>query len=247
MFFSYLSLILNYIVPLNTPIDQVVTKPRILFFSGGNALMPTDIYSDFISKLGNNFEVNIIKNKYTTTNDENTIIEQLFEYASEKEIIPIGHSSGCTTLLNYCSKLKNIKKCVLLDPVDNNLNKNININYDSILQINAEKSYKWKPENINFLNPSTMIPKLPFIPFFAMDLMKIKNEVNVTKIEIKDYGHCDILDTTFSNIMHNSIAEGNENRNSLNEYKLLLTNLINNYINDISLPELSDKIEYSIE
>lgn len=222
----------GYILPASTNV------PKILFFTGGNSLMPIDIYSDFISKLKNNYDISIIKNKYSNNKNSLELIEQLFEYSSEKEIIPIGHSSGCTTLLNYCYKLKNAKKCILLDPVNNNLKKDINIKFDRILQINAEKSYKWKINNgLDFLkNP---IPKVPFIPAFAMDIKKICTSSNITNIEIKKYGHCDILDTAFSNMMHNSFAEGNNDRNSLNEYKLLLNELIISFINE---NEINDEL-----
>ena len=70
-----------------------------------------------------------------------------------------------------------------------------------------------------------------------MDTKKICTSSNITNIEIKQYGHCDILDTAFSNIMHNSFAEGNDDRNSLNEYRLLLNELITLFINDNDFTE----------
>ena len=238
MFFSIVALLINvstaYILPASTNVHK--DFPKILFFTGGNSLMPIDIYSDFISKLKNNYDVSIIKNAYPNDKNSLQLIEQLFEHSGEKEIIPIGHSSGCTTLLNYCSKLKNVNKCILLDPVNNNLKKDINIKFDKILQINAEKSYEWKTsKGLDFFkNP---IPKVPFIPVFSMDTKKICTNSNITNIEIKQYGHCDILDTAFSNIMHNSFAEGNDDRNSLNEYRLLLNELITLFINDNEFTE----------
>ena len=242
MFFPILLFIIKistaYILPVSTGyiLPESKNVPKILFFTGGNSLMPIDIYSDFISKLKNNYDVSIIKNTYPNNKNSLQIIEQLFEHSVEREVIPIGHSSGCTTLLNYCSKLKNANKCILLDPVNNNLKKDIKITFDKILQINAEKSYKWKiNEGLNFIkNP---IPKVPFIPAFAMDTKKIFSNSNITNIEIKQYGHCDILDTAFSNIMHNSFAEGNDDRNSLNEYRLLLNELIKLFINNNEFTE----------
>lgn len=239
----FVSLILAFSFLL--PASQQI--PKVLFFTGGNSIMPVDIYSDFIGKLKKDYDVTIIKNSISDKSD--AVIEQLFEQSGEKEIIAIGHSSGCTTLLNYCSKLKNVKKCILLDPVDNNLNSNTKLNYDNILQINAEKSYKWKTnKGLEFLkNP---LPKIPFIPAFEMDTNKIFKDNNITKIEIKDYGHCDILDTAFSNIMHGSLAEGNDDRDSLNEYRNLLIELINVCINDETLSDdLKDEhsLKYNID
>lgn len=224
----------SYMLPMSN------NAPKVLFFTGGNSLMPIDIYSDFISKLNDNYDVSVIKNVYQNNKNSLQIIEQLFEYSGEKEIIPIGHSSGCTTLLNYCTKLKNVNKCILLDPVDNNVNKNVNVNIDKILQINAEKSYKWKTnQGFDFIkNP---IPKIPFIPVFNMDTNKICKSSDITKIEIKNYGHCDILDTAFSNLMHNSFAEGNDDRNSLSKYKELLLEIINMFINNNEYSQ--DKLE----
>lgn len=250
MFFSIVVLLINistaYILPASTNV------PKILFFTGGNSLMPVDIYSDFISKLKNNYDVSIIRNTYPNDRNSLKLIEKLFEYSGEKEIIPMGHSSGCTTLLNYCSKLKNVNKCILLDPVNNNLKKDISIKFDKILQINAEKSYKWKVnEGLEFFkNP---MPKVPFIPAFSMETNKICASSNITNINIKQYGHCDILDTAFSNIMHNSFAEGNDDRDSLNNYRLLLNELITLFINNNEFTnELTENhskkfnIEYSI-
>jgi hypothetical protein len=236
MFSSVILLILNLVNGYILPTQQ--NSPKVLFFTGGNSLMPVDIYSDFIFKLKNNYDVSIIRNNLPNNKNSLELIEQLFEYSGEKEVIPIGHSSGCTTLLNYCSKLKNVNKCILLDPVDNNLKKDINIKFNKILQINAEKSYKWKMnEGFEFIqNP---IPKVPFIPAFSMNTKKKFINSNITKIEIKEYGHCDILDTAFSNIMHNTLAEGNNDRNNLNEYRLLLNDLITLFIND---NELTDEL-----
>jgi hypothetical protein len=217
---------IGYILPVS--INAYKDSPKILFFTGGNSLMSTDIYSDFISKLKIDYDVSIIKSTYFEDKKFSNILEQLFEYSGEKEIIPIGHSSGCTTLLDYCSKLKNVNKCILLDPVNNNLKKDINIKTDKILQINSEKSYKWK---INkgfdfFKNP------IPTFPFITINTKKVFPNSNITSIEIKEFGHCDILDITFSNIMHNSFAEGNDDRNSISNYKLLLSELITLFIND---------------
>ena len=52
-----------------------------------------------------------------------------------------------------------------------------------------------------------------------MNIKDMYSNINVTNIEVKNFGHCDILDTAFSNIMHNSVAEGNNERDSLNKYK----------------------------
>lgn len=232
-------------------------SPKLIFFTGGNSLMPEDIYSSFISKLKAEYDVAVIKNSYVAYGDDNKnsmkLLSQLYEYAMEGPILPIGHSSGCTTLLNFCSKLNKVDKCILLDPVSNNINEN-EIDYSkfkSVLQINAEKSYKWKYNSgLELLkNP---IPKVPFIPAFTMDSSKFNN---ITKMEVLDYGHCDILDTAFSNVMHKSFAEGTENRESLDNYKEFLISMIDVYAKDIinlnenngEIDEINNKISLDPE
>lgn len=220
---------LSYLI---TPFSNTVI-PKLIFFTGGNSLMPEDIYSSFISKLKAKYDVAVIKNSFVYGNDNKNSMEllsKLYEYSMEGPILPIGHSSGCTTLLNFCSKLNKVNKCILFDPVSNNINEN-EINYSkfkSVLQINAEKSYKWK-YNSGFELLKNPLPKVPFIPAFTLDSSKFNN---ITKMEILDYGHCDILDTAFSNIMHKSFAEGIENRESLNNYKDFLISMIDTYIKD---------------
>ena len=67
-------------------------------------------------------------------------------------------------------------------------------------------------------------------------LAESKNEaIEFAEKSIKDYGHCDILDTAFSNFMHNTIAEGNENRETLDDYKNFIIYLIDSYINNFEL------------
>lgn len=204
---------------------SAVNMPKIIFFSGGNSYMPKDIYNDFLTKLKKNYDVSVIQN----SNSNNfAVMEQIYENINENSnIIPIGHSSGCTTLINYCSKFKNINTFILLDPVNNNIKNDVSLSFNNknILQINADKSYKWK---------FTPFPKVPFIPGFKMNLNKFEKN-NITKISIKDYGHCDILDTAFSNFMHNTIAEGNENRETLDDYKNFIIYLIDSYINNFEL------------
>ena len=226
-------MILTLLLAINSymlPASDINSKKQIIFFTGGNSLMPPDIYSDFINKLKQDYEVNTIKNLNKKTD---SVLNQVYKYSmnsnndGNNDLIVLGHSSGCTTLLNYCCEIPNIKKCILLDPVNNNIDKDIIVNFNSVLQINAEKAYKWE-----WTFPA---PRIPFIPAFKLNSNLLKNVNNYTNIEISDYGHCDILDTAFSNFMHNTVAKGGEDRNSINEYKNFIIHLINCYVNDISL------------
>ena len=168
-------------------------KPNLVFFTGANSLMPSFIYSNFIYKLSENYKVTVINN---LDKNENKVLTTLLNiYKQDKNFVALGHSSGATSLLNYCNKF-DLNKYIFLDPVDNNKflnNKELIFNNNDVLIINAEKSYKWKFNNF--------LPKIPFIP-----VGKLKNEfAKYNEITIKDAGHCDILDEPYNNFMNNNL------------------------------------------
>lgn len=220
----------------------------IIFYTGANSLIPGDIYSNFINALTNyNFSVNVV------TNDNSATKELLYETRNEyKEIVPLSHSSGYVTALNTINSQKNIKKAVFLDPVDNSNvlnfnplkfvnNDNNKFNYlEKILVLNAEKSYKW-----------SFFPKfeVPFIPGFALDLNNLENinpNMVVEKINAENYGHSDILDSLWSDLMHGTISKGHDDRSSENllEYHNWLAEQIYNFVKDED-EEIENKITIS--
>ncbi len=210
----------------------------LIFYTGANSLIPADIYSNFIKALNNyNFSVNIVTNNNIATNE--LLYDIKYEY---KSLIPLTHSSGYVNALETINKQKNIKKAVFLDPVDNSklINTNFldffndknNFNYlESLLVLNAEKSYK-----------GSIFPKLeiPFIPAFALDLKKLEKtnpDLIITKISAENYGHSDVLDSLWSDLMHgSSISKGNENRDqsTMDEYVYWLAQQIYEYVNNNS-------------
>ena len=217
----------------------------IVFYTGANSLIPADIYSNFIRSLNNyNFSVSVV------TNDNDATTELLYNIRDEyKEIIPLTHSSGYVNAIQSIQKQKNIKKAVFLDPVDNsellntnvfnffNNNNKVNIKYlKSILILNAEKSYK-----------GSLFPKLeiPFIPVFGLNIKNFKKkypDLNIEKISAENYGHSDVLDSLWSDLMHISLSKGSEDRNqdNLDEYANWLAEKIYNFVN-IDLDEESNE------
>jgi len=224
----------------------------IIFYTGANSLIPADIYSSFITALNNyNFSVNVV------TNDDTATKELLYESRNDyKSIIPLTHSSGYVSAINTINSQKNIKKAIFLDPVDNNnlinfnplnFNNNINSNkynyLEKILILNAEKSYKW-----------SLFPKfeIPFIPGFALDTKKLQNinsDLILEKINAENYGHSDILDSLWSDLMHATISKGHDNRSNANfvEYHNWLSeqiyNFVNEHVDDIEKEEQEEEEE----
>ena len=205
-------------------VDKLCTR-CIIFFTGGSSLIIPEIYNNFFSKLvDNNFSIYTPSFRYSNISKLiNTIKDDYIE------IILVGHSSGCTTAINNCNN-SFINKLILLDAVDTRLinrNKNYDLkNLESILFLNAMKSYKITYDPYGF----------PFIPFLRIkkNNFNLKNDCQIININIEDYGHCDILDKPFSNVMHKTrIAVGNRNRTytNLNNYHIWNANIFRNFVN----------------
>ena len=193
---------------------EVINKPKnestcIIFFGGGSNSISYRIYDSFLKKIQENkMSVYIPCFNYKHIPYLIHILQRQY-----KNVIMMGHSSGCSTLLNQCSE-KSVKKVILLDPVKTNLGggkKLYNIPFiSSILIIQAMKAYK------KTYNP----PGIPFIPSFLRitpeDLSSMGDR-NIQLIQKQNNGHSDILNPSFSNIMHNSrITVGDENRTNEN-------------------------------
>lgn len=220
----------NKIIKVYEP-DNLPTKnlKSLLFFTGANSLIPADIYNNFISSLVYyKYSVSVLPNDYQASYEYIKSIEN--EYSS---IIPIAHSSGCVNAINLSNNFKNIKKLILLDPVDNsklfNLFNNIQnkklFYLKDLLIISAQKSYKWS------LDPFI----IPFIPAFRLDiknLLSLKSDLNIEFIESAQHGHCDILDPLWADLMHGTISKGVDNRDykNLKLYHSWLTQHIHNFI-----------------
>jgi hypothetical protein len=211
----------------------------ILFYTGANSLVPGEIYTDFINKLaGKNFSVHVSPNNQELSED---LVYQLCD--EYKEVVPVTHSSGCINAIKNCNKNRGIKKAIFMDPVDNRellktfggyfnplsfMNKKEEkaekLKYmDNILFLNAKKSYEWK------LYPFTV----PFIPGFALKEEEIANkDTNIVKIEASDFGHSDILDNLWSDLMHGTISKGYETRDEekLSEYRSWLASMIYDFV-----------------
>lgn len=198
----------------------------LLFFTGGSNLFQSNIYGEFIEVLeSRDIDVYDVPFNYELSQKD---IDDLYSGCERgyQGVNIMGHSSGCTTMMNQCVGLRGINHVFLLDPVNTNFfeddwkikiinNDNAPDDNDGVMSlsfIRAMKSYK-----ISF-DPFG----LPFIPIFelmAKDLYlyvdnKIGISVNVVKnLDFEDFGHSDILNQRLSNFMHNiRLSVGNRNR-----------------------------------
>ena len=226
----------SYVRTFNKNLDDIkVIEPHyvskgntsaILFFTGGSSAMIPEIYQDFLTTLASN-KFSIYSPSFRYKNIPKLIKELNTEY---KNVMVMGHSSGATTAINQCKNSKYINTLILMDAVDTNIlkrkNKKLEVNYiRNIIFLNAQKTYQW---NFRPFGP-------PFIPFKKLILdekkMILKKECNIKKYTFEKYGHCDILDKPYSDIMHYAkLSIGNTNRTSKNSryYHNNVVNIIRN-------------------
>lgn len=196
----------------------------VIFLSGGANFIPNEIYNNFLDNMASsNFR--IFLSDYTELEEFDKLIESI----DSTNILVIIHSSSTKLAIDLSNKHKNIKKIVFLDPVDNRstfkdiykniLNKpnKINVDIDEALIINAQKSYvgSWNP------------PSIPFIPVLSLNKenLILNNNRTIETITFEDFGHTDLLDKPWADIMHKSkVSIGTYNRKFID---------INNYHQDI--------------
>ena len=195
----------------------------LLFFSGGNSLISHDVYSNFLSTIANkNIAIYTIPFKYE--NVENLVGFLKDEYA---EIVPISHSSGSVPLIENVATNPYITRAIFMDPVDARIERNKKIqmtHMKHILILKAEKSYK-----------GSFLPFIPEVLALSKDKLKTHPECKVEVVDSKKYGHCDILNPSYSNIVNQymkPICDGSADRNSENLYDYMegLTDIIADFL-----------------
>ncbi len=188
----------------------------MLFFTGGSNLFQSNIYREFIEALeSKDIDVYDVPFNYLVSQQDIHELNSKYNYDYDSVNV-LGHSSGCTTMLNQCSNLHGIKDVFLLDPVNTNfIDKSFSEsvgNYHSLSFIHAMKSFK-----ITF-DPFG----LPFIPLFRLNAadLDIDTQLEVNKLDIENYGHSDILNQPLSDFMHNTrLSVGNRNRGAETKQK----------------------------
>lgn len=226
LFFSITSITLSSLLP-----SRLTDRTCIVFFTGGSNIISPRIYSNFLSKLNQDYDLYTLKSQSKNKLIKLDYIEELFTLdglnKTYNNIYFLGHSSGSTTAINNIDP--NIDGLILLDPVKTPYYvKQVDHNLKKVLMLNADLSYRW----------SFKPPFLPFIPAFSLNLDDIYRDfdIKLSNIEyfmIQNFGHTDIIDNPWRNIMHYSgLSIGNNNRdqNNIDNYHDYLIMIIKNYI-----------------
>jgi len=220
--------ITDHYIPKYEKNDNIY-HPKCLFYTGGNSVMPEEIYSSFLNELADQGLC-----IYTINPSYKDNFVQLKHLCKQQPITLIGHSSGCTEMLKTLPYLDIIKNIIMIDPVNSNFKKigkviDIPKTVEKIDLIYADKSYK-----------GSFIPfKVPFVPSIFSLRIKDFNFKNVDSYSFEDYGHCDILDYPWGKLMNNLICEGVEERNEIkikeyhNEIATHIYNSIMDFSNDV--------------
>lgn len=197
------------------------TNHCIVFYTGGSNVISPLVYSDFLSNLEN---IDVFRIPFQCNKNKDRFFKDLKKKYSSINLL--AHSSGCTRAVNNCNN--DVDSLILLDPVKTPYwDSEKNLHYlSNILIINAEKSYKW----------SLIPPFVPFIPFFRVNPSDINIDKNKVKIlTIHKYGHSDIIDKPYRDLMHYSrISVGHNKRNNIEKYHKFLSNIIISYINEMT-------------
>ena len=178
----------------------------VLFFTGGSNAISPSIYGDFFESLNRkNMAVYVPSFGYKHMACLIRILNHRY-----KKLNMIGHSSGCNTLMNQLENQTHVENVVLLDPVNTKfLGPNtFEAPYlKTLLFIHAEKSYKVNEDPYG----------LPFIPFLRLTKEQINGKAlgRIIDVTATNYGHSDLLNPLYSNIMHfTRITVGNKNRSN---------------------------------
>ena len=234
-------------IPANSNPSKIIA-----FYSGGNSIIPSDIYSSFLKQLASeDFSV------YAMTNNKEAN-SLLYDTLYGKEIYILSHSSGCVTAINDANSMRDINSAIFMDPVNNQgiiannifIDNKFTIKYlKNIFILNAEKSYKWS------IFPEFNIPFIPGFRLTNKDIKDMNSDIVITSETAEEYGHSDVLDSIWSDFMHKTISKGFSERSDekLEVYHNWLAKSISNYINnttklniDINVDLLNSNAEIEI-
>jgi len=234
--------------------SETKSQPAVIFFTGASGIIPDTIYTNVLSHLAS---LNVTAYVYNKAYSEKYNCCKLIEYLKEQysNVSLVGHSSGCMRSIANAKNNKNLNALILFDPVNDrfiyedkiqlvwdyffnkdtmSVNKG---NIKSCLFVKSEKSYIWKTSPF----------KTPFIPILDIKPEDLNIE-NKKQLILEEFGHSDILDGDWGNIMHKTLDEGYEDRNCdmIDKYHEFIAKIIyltiNGGVEDIELLISNDPV-----
>lgn len=218
----------------------------IIFLPGltSDTLPIESLYTDFL---------NIISQKnisvYIPNNDN---MELMLDNIGKtnNNITLVSHSNSAIQSIKLCNEYDFINNLILLDPINLPNNKNedqIDFEIEDINIINKKSNKKEKEkfiiDNIDnlliiytkFSNEWRILPVTFPIGHFNIKVKDLIVNENVSKniIKVDSFGHFDILDNSWSSIIHNTVSKGCNDRSDdrIKQYHSWIAKKIYNLIN----------------
>ena len=188
--------------------NDEINPSNILFFTSVSNSLPSFIYDNFLKKLSEKYNNNVLIPRER---------EDVKKFPIGSDLTVISHASGAVEALKY-AKNKKVKNLILIDPVDNRINNLIgkkseksvdnfwddtgdplfNLkNVEKILFLYTKKSYKWDDSTLFgwIFNPFSGLKTL--WPSFIPEKLSIKpNDILTSEYscECLDHDCCDEIE-----------------------------------------------------
>lgn len=222
------------------PYKKSLSNKNILFFPAYfKKSFPSELYNSFLYNLASESTIYIPDDDDDKCNNLISILQK-----QNDPLIIIAHSSGSMKAIENCQLNNQIKYLVLLDPIEfqnvrlfhNQKPKQINLkNIKKMIIINSKKSSQWK-----------FLPTIPPINTLKIsDSRIILPNSSFFKIFDTNFGHLDILDSTWSDISHKTFTRGVDDRNPmlLQRYHYYMSKIILNIFNNKNI-DFNNMIDY---
>lgn len=222
------------------PYNKKKSKNNIVFIPANlQKSFPSEIYNDFLFNLANlNCGVYIPEEGLEP---KLSLIKKLS--SEDAKLTVVSHSNSALNTIELCNYNNRIENLVLIDPIDfsefgsNGKSAATRIDHiNNLMVINSKKSKSWK-----WFPPVAPISSLS-IPGTKL----ITNDSCKRRFIETEFGHFDIMDSSWANLMDKTVSNGYEDRNPvcLQRYHSWLSKVI--LSNNKNEPEDSLVDKYSV-
>jgi hypothetical protein len=238
----YLLLLITQIWCYETSIINNHIVKNVMFFPlqiSNSELLPLNLYQSMTETISYDENINFIQSSGNYIKDV-----QYLNNLQNKSVSLMCHSTGFNNMMKVYNNIDSIDKLLLIDPIflksevdkyvitddiDDYVNSFIQSNkFDLVKNLffkdrldknNFEFS---KSEQLIYLfskksNNWKVLPPIPPIKRLFVDFKLLKNK-NKKYIEIENFGHFDLLDSKWSDMIHNSLCKGCSNRDDVYKY-----------------------------
>ena len=223
-------------------IDET-NNSSIIFFPGltSDTLPIESLYTDFL---------NIVSEKsisvYIPNNDNMELLLDNIKNTNNN-ITLVSHSNSAIQSIELCNNYDFINNLILIDPINlpNKKEDQIDFEIEDINVINKKSNKKEKIKINNIDNLLIIYTKLSNdwrilhitfpIGHFSIKTNDLLINENISKniIKVDSFGHFDILDNSWSTIIHNTLSKGSNDRSDdkIKQYHSWIAKKIHNFIN----------------